>query len=264
MMLEQILEDTRRRIAAARAACSQDRLEHIAAGQPQARDLAAALAGPGVQLIAEIKRRSPSRGALAPGLDPRALAGEYALGGAAALSVLTEPNHFAGSLADLAAAREGLRAAGRDLPLLRKDFMLDRYQVVEARVRGADAILLIVAALNPEGLRGLCAEARRWGLSVLVEVHNEAEVSRALDLGGALLGINARNLCDMTVDLATVARLRPLIPAGVRVVAESGIHGPDDVRRLRDLGVDAMLVGEHLVRAGAPRAAVRELVEAGQ
>jgi len=262
-MLEEILAATRRRVAESRAIRPRDALTRLAAGAPATLSLTAALGQPGVQLIAEIKRRSPSRGDLRPDLDPAAQAAAYARGGAAALSVLTEPTYFAGALEDLALARRGL-AAGRTLPILRKDFIIDPYQVLEARVCGADAILLIVAALAPEDLTTLYAEARGLGLDVLVEVHEECELERALAVEPAIVGINSRNLRDMTVDLRVVERLRPLIPAGKLVVAESGVRGPEDVRRLHDLGVDAILVGEALVRAGQPEAAVRALVEAGQ
>lgn len=263
-MLERILADTRQRIVASREAAPPATLERQAAAATPALDLAAALRGPGVQLIAEIKRRSPSRGDLRPALDPAAQAGAYARGGAAALSVLTEPTYFAGALADLAAARAGLAAAGRALPILRKDFILDSYQVLEARAHGADAILLIVAALTAHELAGLYHEAERWGLGALVEVHDQAELESALALQPAIIGINSRNLRDMTIDLRVIERLRPQVPPGTLVVAESGIQGEDDVRRLRALGVDAMLVGEALVRAARPEEQARALVEAGR
>ena len=263
-MLERILADARLRVAESRGARPLAELERLAALVPPAIDLAGHLRRPGVQLIAEIKRRSPSRGDLRADLDPAALATQYADGGAAALSVLTEPLHFGGSLADLRAARLALRLAGMPLPILRKDFVVDPYQVVEARAYGADAILLIVAALEGEELSLLYGEARRCGLAALVEVHDEAELERALAITPQIVGLNSRNLRDMAVDLRVVERLRPLVPPGTLVVAESGVRGAGDVRRLRDLGVDAILVGEALVRSGRPLELSRELVEAGQ
>jgi len=263
-MLERILAATRCRVAASREARPLAALEHLAALAPPPIDLAGRLRRPGVQLIAEIKRRSPSRGELRPDLDPASLAAAYAGGGAAALSVLTEPAYFGGALPDLLAARAGLRLARCALPILRKDFIVDPYQVVEARAHGADAVLLIAAALAPDDLARLYAEAHSWGMSALVEVHDERELEPALAIGPQIVGINSRNLQDMSVNLQTVERLRPLVPAGMLVVAESGVRSPDDIRRLRALGVDAVLVGEALVRAASPLAAARELVEAGQ
>lgn len=263
-MLEDILAATRHRVAEARRWLPLADLEQLAASGPPPIDLTVCLAQPGVQLIAEIKRRSPSRGDLKLDLDPASLAADYAHGGAAALSVLTEPRYFAGSLEDLLAARAGLETAGRSLPILRKDFFVDPYQVAEARAWAADAVLLIVAALSDASLRLLYGEAQRWGLHALVEVHDEAELERALALKPRIVGINSRDLRTMTVDLAVVERLRPRIPADTLVVAESGIRSTADVQQLRSLGVDAMLVGEELVRSGRPQERARELVEAGR
>lgn len=263
-MLEDILAATRRRVAEARHWLPLADLEELATSGSSPVDMAACLAQPGVQLIAEIKRRSPSRGDLKLDLDPASLAADYARGGAAALSVLTEPRYFAGSSEDLLAARMGLETAGRSLPILRKDFFVDPYQVVEARAWAADAVLLIVAALSGTSLRLLYREARRWGMHALVEVHDEAELERALALEPRIVGINSRDLRTMTVDLTVVDRLRPRIPPGTLVVAESGIHSTADVQRLRSLGVDAMLVGEELVRSGSPEERARQLVEAGR
>jgi indole-3-glycerol phosphate synthase len=263
-MLGAIVAATRQRVAescAARPAAGLDRLARLV---PPAIDLAARLRRPGVQLIAEIKRRSPSRGDLRPDLVPATLATAYADGGAAAISVLTEPDHFGGALGDLMAARIGLRLAGFSLPLLRKDFIIDPYQVVEARAHGADAVLLIVAALAPAELAALYAEARRWGMSAVVEVHDEAQLERALAVAPQIVGINSRNLHDLSVDLRVIERLRSLVPAGTLVVAESGIRSPEEVPALRALGVDAMLVGEALVCAACPLEAARQLVEAGR
>ena len=205
----------------------------------------------GSSVIAEVKRRSPSKGDLAGIPDPAALASEYAAGGAAAISVLTEERRFGGSLADLYAVR-----AAVDVPVLRKDFMVESYQLVEARAAGADLVLLIVAALDDDRLRRLHDEARELGLTVLVEVHDEAETERAVDLGAELVGVNARNLKTLAVDDATFGRLVPLLPPDRVAVAESGISGPRDVERFVDEGASAVLVGEALVKDGAPRAAV--------
>ncbi len=263
-MLDRILADTRRRVEALRHEPRLPGLEGLAQAAPPPPSLAERLRAPGVQLIAEVKRRSPSRGDLAPGLDPAALATGYACGGAAAISVLTEPFHFNGSLADLDAVRTALQRDWAALPLLRKDFLLDPIQVMEARAYGAAAVLLIAAALAPGDLARLYQEAEGWGLGALCEVHDERDLDAVLTLGARIVGINSRNLRDMTVDLGVVERLRPRAPAGVLVVAESGVRGPADVRRLRDLGVDAVLVGEALVCAPDPEKAARALVEAGR
>ncbi|GEP32884.1 indole-3-glycerol phosphate synthase [Nocardioides szechwanensis] len=205
----------------------------------------------GSSVIAEVKRRSPSKGDLADIPDPALLAAEYAAGGAAAISVLTEQRRFGGSLADLRAVR-----AAVDTPLLRKDFVVTSYQVVEARAAGADLVLLIVAALDDDTLRRLHDEARELGLTVLVEVHDEAETERAVALGAELVGVNARNLKTLAVDDTTFGRLAPLVPDDRVLVAESGISGPPDVRRFVSEGARVVLVGEALVKDGAPREAV--------
>ena len=205
-------------------------------------------------MIAECKKASPSKGLLRPEYDPAQLARTYAENGAAALSVLTDEKFFQGSLNDLSVARE---AAG--LPALRKDFIVDGYQVYEARAAGADAVLLIVAALRLEQLQELHQLINELGMTALVEVHDEAEVEIALKIAPKLIGVNNRNLHDFTVDLQTTARLRKCIPADIALVAESGIHTADDVSRVRDMGVDAILVGEALVTASDVGAKVREL-----
>ena len=208
------------------------------------------LRAPGSSVIAEVKRRSPSKGDLAEIADPAALARQYAAGGAAAISVLTEERRFGGSLDDLRAVR-----AAVDVPLLRKDFMVDPYQLLEARAAGADLVLLIVAALDDDALRRLHDQARELGLTVLVEVHDEAEAERAVALGAELVGVNARNLKTLEVDPDTFGRLAPLVPddgAGRRV----GRLRPGDVQRYVAEGADAVLVGEALVKDGDPEAAV--------
>jgi indole-3-glycerol phosphate synthase len=208
----------------------------------------------GSSVIAEVKRRSPSKGDLADIPDPAALATAYAAGGAAAISVLTEQRRFGGSLDDLVAVR-----AAVDTPVLRKDFVVTSYQLVEARAAGADLVLLIVAALGDDDLRRLHDEARELGLTVLVEVHDEAETERAVALGAELVGVNARNLKTLAVDDRTFGRLAPLVPEDRVLVAESGIGGPDDVTRFVDEGARVVLVGEALVKDGDPTGAVRAM-----
>ena len=228
-------------------------LREALAGAPPPRGFRQALTRPGLQIIAEIKRRSPSAGALREDARPAELAPRYEAGGAAALSILTEPHFFNGSLDDLVAGR-----AAVGLPVLRKDFTLDPYQLVEARVAGADAVLLIVAVV-PERLADLSGEAHALGLDVLVEVHDERELALALGAGADLIGINNRNLHDFTIDLATTERLRPLIPPDIVVVGESGIETAADLRRLVAARVDAVLIGSSLMRSGDPGAALAAL-----
>ncbi|WP_432478701.1 indole-3-glycerol phosphate synthase TrpC [Nocardioides sp. GXQ0305] len=218
------------------------------------RDPMPAFRAPGASVIAEVKRRSPSKGDLADIPDPAELARRYAAGGAAAISVLTEERRFGGSLDDLRAVR-----AAVDVPLLRKDFMVEPYQLLEARAAGADLALLIVAALDDDTLRRLHDEARGLGLTVLVEVHDEAETERAVALGAELVGVNARNLRTLDVDPDALARLAPLVPDDRVLVAESGITGPDDVATYVGLGARVVLVGEALVRDGDPEGAVRTM-----
>jgi indole-3-glycerol phosphate synthase len=222
-----------------------------------------ALRGPSLGLIAEVKRASPSRGVLRADLDPKALARTYAGSGAAAISVLTEEQHFQGSLDDLSAVRAALDGCGDTRPpLLRKDFLFDAYHLFEARIYGADAVLLIAAILNPGLLAELLALVRTLGLECLVEVHDERELERALAADAQIIGINNRDLRTFEVDLAVSERLRPLIPADRVVVAESGIHTRADVERLRALGMNAVLIGEALVTAEDVGAKIRELLGA--
>jgi len=235
----------------------------LAQAAPPTRSLAQALRGPSLGLIAEVKRASPSRGVLRADLDAQALARIYVSGGAAAISVLTEVQHFQGSLDDLEAVRAVLDGRGGPRPsLLRKDFLFDAYHLFEARAYGADAVLLIAAILDRELLAELLVLARTLGLECLVEVHDERELERALTADAQVIGINNRDLRTFAVDLAVSERLRPLIPGDRVVVAESGIHTRADVQRLRALGVDAVLVGEALVTAGDPAAKIRELLRA--
>jgi indole-3-glycerol phosphate synthase len=224
-----------------------------------ARDARAALTAPGgVKVIAEVKRSSPSKGALAVVADPAGLAEDYAAGGATWISVLTEQRRFGGSLDDLDAVRRAV-----DTPLLRKDFMVSSYQLWEARAHGADVVLLIVAALEQPALTALHERAVSLGMTVLVEVHDEAELARAVDAGATVIGVNARDLRTLEVDRSTFARLAPLIPDGVVRVAESGVRGPHDVLEYARHGAQAVLVGETLVTGGSPRTAVADLVAAG-
>jgi indole-3-glycerol phosphate synthase len=255
-ILDEIVEWKRVEVAQNRSARPLHVVQAEVEAAPVPRDLAATLRAPGVSLIAEIKRASPSRGLLRPDLDPAALAHEYAANGAAAISVLTDARYFGGALEDLSTVRHTV-----DLPVLRKDFILDAYQVFEARAGGADAVLLIVATLTDADLSSLYLLTRELGMSALVEVHNEIELARARALPARIVGINNRDLHTFQVSLETTAGLRPLVPTEVTLVAESGIHTPDDVAHLAALDIDAMLVGESLVRAQDVGAKVRELVE---
>jgi indole-3-glycerol phosphate synthase len=259
VILDEILRHKRAEVAERRARQPQAALERLAARTPEPRDFVAAVRGPDVRLIAEVKRRSPARGDLDPGLDPARLAREYVAAGASAVSVLTDGRFFSGSDGDLRAVR-----AAVGVPLLRKDFLLDPYQVWEARALGADAVLLIVRALDDEALGALGELAGRLGMAALFEVHAVEEVARALAAGARLVGINNRDLGTLGVDLGTTFRLRPLVPSGVVVVSESGIRDGGAVRELRRIGVDAVLVGEALVTAADRAGLVRDLVAAGR
>ena len=264
--LAKVCAEARDRVAVSAAqrplAQLRDDAERVAPPAP----LAAALLAPGVSVIAEIKRASPSRGDLAPIPDPGALAGAYVAGGAAAVSVLTEPEHFSGSLDDLAAVTSQVA-----VPVLRKDFVVDSYQVWEARAAGAAACLLIVVALEQEELVELLRAVDAAGMSALLEAHDELEVTRAIGAyeaaeitGRPVIGINARDLTTLDVDPDRFAALRDLVPDGAVAVAESGVRDGADVRRLADQGADAVLVGESVATAPDPQAAVEALVSAGR
>ncbi|HLU96542.1 MAG TPA: indole-3-glycerol phosphate synthase TrpC [Thermobifida alba] len=257
-VLDEIIDGVRADLAERQAAVPLDQLKEQAATLPWPKDVVAALRAPGVQVIAEVKRSSPSKGALAAIADPAALARDYAAGGACMISVLTEQRRFGGSLADLAAVR-----AAVETPLLRKDFVVSSYQLWEARVYGADAVLLIVAALSQEALVSLVERAESLGLTPLVEVHTEEEVERALDAGATVIGVNARDLKTLKVHRETFARLSPMIPDDKVKIAESGVRGPHDLLAYASSGADAVLVGESLVIGRKPREAVADLVTAG-
>ena len=257
-VLDDIVAGVREDLADARAVVDRQRIEQLASEAAPALDAAAALRRPGLALIAEVKRASPSKGALAPIADPAALAAEYEAGGASAVSVLTERRRFNGSLDDLDAVRKAVR-----IPVLRKDFMVDDYQLFEARAHGADLILLIVAALAQDDLVRMHGLAHQLGMTALVEVHDEDETRRAVDAGASVIGVNARNLKTLAVDPDTFGRLTTLIPDTCVKVAESGVGGPADAARFASEGADAVLVGEALVRGSDPRRAAYELIAAG-
>jgi indole-3-glycerol phosphate synthase len=257
-VLDEIIDGVRVDLAERQGAAPMDALKEAARRAPDALDPMPSFRAPGVSVIAEVKRSSPSKGAIAAISDPAALAADYQGGGAATISVLTEKRRFGGSLADLVAVR-----AAVDIPVLRKDFIVTSYQLWEARAAGADLALLIVAALTQNELEALHDRAVSIGLTPLVEVHDEEEVERALAAGAQLVGVNARNLKTLEVDRGTFARLAPLIPDDVVRVAESGVRDAHDVFEYAKQGANVVLVGETLVRGADPRAAVADLVAAG-
>lgn len=258
-VLDEIVAGVREDLAARQAVTSLDDLKQRAARVPEAVDCVHRLrAEDAVTVIAEVKRSSPSKGALATITDPAALAAEYETGGATAISVLTEQRRFHGSLDDL----DNVRAAV-DIPVLRKDFVVTPYQVWEARAHGADLVLLIVAALEQTVLTSLVERVHSLGMTALVEVHDTEEVMRAVDAGARVVGVNARNLKTLEVDRRTFAQVAPAIPADVVKIAESGVRGPHDVMDFARAGADAVLVGEALVTDDAPRQSVADLVAAG-
>jgi len=254
MIIDQIVATVRQELVRRKNQTPLSELERLVDNSGAPQDFGAALRGEGIKFIAEIKRASPSKGWLCPDLDVATLARSYARGGAAAISVLTEPNWFKGGFTDLAAARRATH-----LPLLCKDFVLDPYQVYEARAFGADAVLLITALLSSSELSALIEIAQGLGMAALSEVHTEPEVKRALGAGANLVGINNRNLADFGVDLGTTLKLRPLIPPDVAVVSESGIKSYADISALQAAGINAVLVGETLVSSPDPEAKLREL-----
>ncbi|GAA2070429.1 indole-3-glycerol phosphate synthase TrpC [Aeromicrobium halocynthiae] len=257
-VLDDIVAGAQADLAVRMETTSIDDLKAAAHRQDPALDPMPAFRADGVSVIAEVKRASPSKGALASIADPAALAQNYAAGGAAAISVLTEQRRFNGSLEDLRAVR-----AQVGVPVLRKDFITTSYQLWEARAAGADMALLIVAALEQDALVSLIERSRSIGLTPLVEVHDEEETARAVEAGADLIGVNARNLKTLEVDRGTFERLVPAMPDHVVSVAESGVRGPHDVIEYGRLGADVVLVGETLVRGDDPRASVADLVAAG-
>jgi len=258
-LLAAIVEGTRR-ITEVR--CGRESLAALerraAAAQPRGQEFAAALNRSGrFNVIAECKRRSPSKGVLSERYDPVAIARQYETGGAAAISVLTEPTFFDGALEHLAAVR-----AAVSLPLLRKDFVVDEYQLFEARAAGADAILLIVAALSPSELSALQAKAWALGLAALVEVHDEDELARAIDAGARIIGVNNRNLRTLAVDVEASYRLMARMPRDVVAVSESGLQSRQDLERLSAAGYRAFLIGERFMTAASPADAIQQLIGA--
>ena len=251
-MLDKVLASVRGRLPEVRA--RQDQLFEEVARLPPPRDFTGALAGPGLSVIAEFKRASPSKGVINAGMDPSERATAFEAGGASAMSVLTEPDHFMGSSEDLREAR-----AATSLPALRKDFTLDTAHVWEARAMGADAVLLIVAILDDALLSRLLGAAEEAGLAALVEVHSREEASRALDAGATVIGVNNRDLRTFDVDLATSEQIAPLLEGVDIRIAESGVKGPADAARLRAAGYDALLVGEYLSRSADPAEAISGL-----
>ena len=257
-VLDDILDGVRADLAARQETAPLERLKEAAARAPSPRDVMAALSGPEVAVIAEVKRTSPSKGALAAIADPAGLASDYEAGGARIISVLTEQRRFGGSLEDLAAVRESVQ-----VPVLRKDFVVSSYQLWEARAYGADLVLLIVAALEQNALVSLVERAVSIGLVPLVEVHTQDELDRAVEAGATVLGINARNLRTLEVDRTVFTQLSPRVPDGIIKIAESGVRGPHDLLAYAAAGADAVLVGESLVTGKDPRSAVADLVTAG-
>jgi len=258
-MIEQLIAGARQGVDARRRELPQADLESRLSGRGEDRPFNEALVRPGLSLIAEFKRRSPSAGDISGTAVVADQVGAYERGGAAALSVLTDEPHFGGSLEDL---REARAACG--LPIIRKDFVVDPYQLYEAAVNGADAVLLIVRALGDEQLRALYEVARSLDLDCLVEVHDGGELERALEADAEVIGINNRNLDDGSVDLARTFELMPDVPAGKTVVAESGISGPAELQELDRVGVDAVLIGTALMVAADPEAKTRELTGADE
>ncbi|MDQ1247092.1 MAG: indole-3-glycerol phosphate synthase [Actinomycetota bacterium] len=257
-VLDDIVAGVRADLAVRQDAVAISELQQRAAAAPEPVNALSRLSVPAVSVIAEVKRSSPSKGALAAIADPAGLAREYEAGGAVAISVLTEGRRFGGSLDDLVAVR-----AAVEVPLLRKDFVVTSYQLWEARAYGADLVLLIVAALEQQELVSLVERAESIGLTPLVEIHDEVEGRRAVDAGARLIGINARNLKTLHVDRDTFARVAPTLPSDVITVAESGVRGPHDLLAYAADGADAVLVGESLVTGGNPRQSVHALVAAG-
>ncbi|HVE99508.1 MAG TPA: indole-3-glycerol phosphate synthase TrpC [Mycobacteriales bacterium] len=257
-VLDEIVAGVRADLAAREEQLPLDSLKERAGRREPAKDVLGVLRAKGVAVIAEVKRCSPSKGALAAIADPAGLAMDYVAGGAAVVSVLTEGRRFGGSLADLASVRRAV-----DVPVLRKDFVVSPYQIWEARAYGADVVLLIVAALEQTKLVSFIERVESLGMTPLVEVHDREETTRALDAGARLVGVNARNLHTLDVDRTIFADIAPMLPGECVKVAESGVRGPHDLLAYAAAGADAVLVGEGVVTGRDPRQAIRELVTAG-
>src|SRR4051794_4517230 len=253
-VLDRIVDDTRDEVARRRGRVPLAELERVLETRPEGRPFQEALAHPGTSLIAEHKRRSPSAGLIREGATVTEIVQSYERGGAAAISVLTEETHFGGSLEDLYEARRATQ-----LPILRKDFCVDPYQLYEAKIAGADAVLLVVGSLRKDDLERLYGEAQALDLDAIVEVHDEPELDVALELDVDVIGINNRNLEGFSVDIQTTVDLLAAVPTGKTVVSESGIRTRHEIEELERVGVDAVLIGETLMRAPDPEEAVREL-----
>ena len=258
MILQEIVSDTRLELENSRRHLPLKELEKMALEQPPPLDLASALRGGSIKLIAEIKEASPSRGIIRHDFDPLEIAQTYASNGAAAISVLTEPKYFKGNIDYITQIRDKL--GDKRIPLLRKDFILDRYQIYQSRAYGADSLLLIVAILEPDELKELLSLSHKLGMKCLVEVHSEDELDTALGSDAGIIGINNRDLNTFEVDLATTERLRPLVPLDRMVVSESGIKNRHDMKKLKEWGVDAALIGEALMSSPDIAAKIRELL----
>ena len=257
MILDQIVADNLEELESRKRSFPLKELQTVALEQPSSLDFASALHGNHIKLIAEVKKASPSRGVIRSDFNPVAIAQTYAANGAAAISVLTEARYFQGSLNHL---RDIRKALGNRLPLLRKDFLCDPYQMYESRAYGADSVLLIVAILTPEKLKELLGLSHELGMSCLAEVHNEAELEMSLKGRARIIGINNRDLTTLAVDLTTTERLRPLIPKDRTVVSESGIRDRSDMGKLKKWGVDAVLIGESLMSAPNIATKMKELL----
>ena len=258
MILDRIVAESQLQLQAQKRSCPLAELQRAALEQSPPLDFASALHGDGIRLIAEVKKASPSRGVIRPDFDPTGIARSYAANGASAISVLTEPKYFQGSLDYLRDIKIAL--VDKNMPLLRKDFLFDSYQIYQSRAYGADSLLLIVSILTPEKLKELLELSHEMKMSCLVEVHNETELQTAIKSGARIIGINNRDLTTFTVDLSTTERLRPLIPPDRIVVSESGINTRGDVEKLKEWGVDAVLIGETLMTAPDIASKISELL----
>lgn len=259
MILDEICANKKEEIAAQRLRVPLGELEERIEQRRPARDFREALRKPGVSLIAEVKRASPTMGTVLGDVDPAELAGVYAQSGARAISVLTDERFFKGTLGDLTSVHQGV-----SIPCLRKEFIIDEYQIYEARAAEADAILLIVRILSDEQLKDYLKLAQSLAMGVLVETHDADEIERAMKCGAHIIGVNNRDLATFTVDINTTLALKKLVPGGYVLVSESGIHTREHVRRLEDGGIDAILVGEALVKSGNITAKIRELLGADE